>query len=430
MRNITPVLARAIVAVHLALLLIAPARAQIDAAAAQDHLRAAFHSYEAGDIESYAASLESAAGLNPFSVVTQYNLACAHARLGRDAEALGILDRLAALRVDFGMDDDEDFASLRSDLRFVHISESLEMYLEPVRNSRRLFTVEQPGLIPEGIALDPASDRVFVGSMRSGDIYTMDSERHWSVFASVRHEGKLAAVGLEVDSVRGILWAVGAAFETVEGYDPDAVPRTGLFGFDLDSGQLLHKYIADPSFNGFNDVTVAPSGDIYLSGGGVAMLRNGADRIEKIETSISIIGSNGITLGPGANRLFVSSYPVGVAVIDLPSGRARWLQPPVNTTLYGIDGLYWYDGGLVGVQNGVEPWRLIRMQLDDAMENVSSVSFIEFANADFTPTTGSIVGDVITYLGAGPQPDAIQEDFPPALAPYAGETIVMVAPLN
>jgi len=82
------------------------------------------------------------------------------------------------------------------------------------------------------------------------------------------------------------------------------------------------------------------------------------------------------------------------------------------------------------VQNGVQPWRLIRMQLNDEQTAITHVRLIEFANEDMTPTTGAIVGDVIHYVGQGPQPDSVPLQFPEAIAQFAGKTIVMTAPLN
>jgi hypothetical protein len=407
-----------------------PAAAQADAAAAQEYLRAATAAYREGDFEGLTAALETAAELNPFSLYTRYNLACAYARTGRGEDALDILQALVAARVDFGMADDTDLESLRENPEFTRLVDLLEERVQPVTASTHRFTFDEPGLIPEGIAIDAATNRLFIGSMRTGDIYVIDAEDRLSNFAVVRHGGKLAAIGLEVDPARGVLWAIGSAFDTVEGFDADAPMRTGVFGFDLETGELLHKVIGDESFTGFNDVTVAPSGDVYLSGAETGVVRKGGDIVEHLKTSIPIYGSNGITLDADGSHLIVSSYPVGIAVIDLQTGQANWLQAPADTTLYGVDGLYWHEGDLVAVQNGVNPWRLIRMELDENLTTVTSVRLIEFANDDIGPTTGAIDGDVIHFVGHGPQPDAVPDGFPAALAPMAGKTIVMTAPLN
>jgi len=407
-----------------------PALAQMDAAAAQDHLRAADEAYRDGNYEEFTASLETAVALNPFSLYTRYNLACGYARTGRDTEALQILRDLVAARIDFDMAEDEDLESLRDNPEFSRLVNTLERRLQPVLVSEHRFSIEQLGLIPEGIAIDDESGRTFVGSMRSGDIYVVDATGQLSKFATVQHDGKLAAIGLAVDVPRSMLWAVGTSSRLVEDFDPDAPVRSGAFGFDLVTGRLRVKFMAENPTNGFNDVAIAPSGDIFLSGDALSVIRTGSTAIETIDTSMQIYGSNGIAVRPDGKRLFASSYPVGIAAVHPETGESYWLEAPADVSLYGIDGLYWYEGDLIGVQNGVQPWRLIRMQLNDEQTAITHVRLIEFANEDMTPTTGAIVGDVIHYVGQGPQPDSVPLQFPEAIAQFAGKTIVMTAPLN
>lgn len=419
-----------LIGISLLLLAETPTLAQGDVAMAQIHLRAANDAYRQADYETFTAELETALALNPHSIYTRYNLACGYARTGHHAKAKSILRQLVDWRIDFGYADDVDLASLHDDPDFAELNKSLEQKLTPVRSSRHRFTSEQLGLIPEGIAIDITSGRMFISSMRTGDIYVVDDEDRMARFATISHEGKLAAIGLVTDAARGMLWAIGSSFDTVEDFDASAPTRTGLFGFDLRTGQLVQKFIGDESFTGFNDVTVAPSGDIYLSGGELGIVRQDSDVIEHFETEMKIYGSNGIAMDPDGKHLFVSSYPVGVAVIDLQTGASSWLQAPSDATLYGIDGLYWYAGDLIAVQNGVNPWRLIRIRLDKRQTSVSSVEFIEFANDEFEPTTGAIVDGAIHYVGQGPQPHPVPANFPPALARFAGKTIVMTAPLH
>ena len=407
-----------------------PALADTDAAAAQDHLRAADQAYRDGDYAGFTASLETATVLNPYSLYTRYNLACGYARTGRHAEALEILQDLVDARIDFGMAGDADLESLHDNPEFTRLVQTLERRLQPVSVSEHRLTLDQLGLIPEGIAYDPDSGRTFLGSMRNGDIFVIDDGGQLSKFATVQHDGKLAAIGLSVDGPRNILWAVGTSFNLVEDFDPEAPVVSGVFGFDLVSGQLRDKFIADKPTNGFNDVAIAPSGDIYLSGDALSVIRTGNAAIETIATSMQIYGSNGIAVRPDGDQIFVSSYPVGIAAVHPQTGESRLLDAPDEVSLYGIDGLYWYEGDLIGVQNGVQPWRLIRMQLNEEQTAVTSVRLIEFANEDLTPTTGVIVGDVIHYVGQGPQPDSVPTQFPDAIARFAGKTIVMTAPLN
>ena len=403
-------------------MMVEPAFAQHPVAEAQIHQREAAQSYRTGDFEGFTRSLEIALELNPASYATRYNLACGYALTGRNEEALMLLTELTNAKVDFGMARDPDFTSLRDTERFQELVALLESSIIPISNSSTRLTVEQLGLMPEGIAIDEETGRLFFGSMRNGNIYVIDSKGSLSKFSTVRYDGKLGAIGITVDNARNLLWSIGTAFFQVEEFDADAPARSGVFGFDLTTGELKHEYIADASVQGLNDVTVAPSGDLYVSGNVLHVIRAGSDAMEPFATSPDPFGSNGITVEPSGKTLFVSSYPVGIAAIDIDSGALHFLDAPQATPLYGIDGLYWYEGDLIAIQNGIQPWRLMRLSLNDDLTAVTDVRVIEFANDDITPTTGAIVGHEIHYVGQGPAPEVSPSQFPEALAPFSARS--------
>jgi len=399
-------------------------------AESQRHQQEATVAYQAGDYEGFTRSLERAHELNPASFATKYNLACGYARTGRTDAALDLLEQLAIAQVDFGMADDPDLASLRELPRFKAMVDLIESSIVPISNSTELLTVNQLGLWPEGIALDPDTNRLFFGSMRSGDIYVVDAERRWSKFASVGDIGTYSAIGMTVDSDRKILWTVGTWFFAAEGFDAENPMASGLFGFDLTTGELRQEYLVDPSVTGLNDVAVAPNGDIYVSGSQIHVLRNGSDKLQPLPTETESFGANGLTVDPAGTKLFISSYPVGIGVIELDTGSLRFLDSPAERPLYGIDGLYWHEGDLVGIQNGIQPWRLLRMRLNRDVTEVTSVEVIEFANEALTPTTGAIDGNRIIYVGQGPAPEAAPSQFPQTTRPFLGSTVIMTAPLD
>ena len=419
-----------IAAVICLLLASLPTAAQTDAVAAQDHLRAATQAYRDGDYEGFTTSLEQAVALNAFSLYTRYNLACAYARTGRDGEALKILRQLVGQRIDFGMAEDPDLESLHDNPEFVRLVNELEQRVQPVLVSEHRFTVDELGLIPEGIAHDAQTGRIFLGSMRSGEIFMIDDTGQFSKFATVSQAGDLAAIGMSIDRSSNTLWVIGSSFFLTEQFETDAPARAGIFGFDLDSGELTRNYMAQDATTTFNDVVIGATGDLYISGSELSVVRSGSDAIEAIATSTPVYGSNGIAVRPDGERIFVSSYAVGIAAVHPETGETFWLDAPDDVSLYGIDGLYWYEGDLVAVQNGVQPWRLVRLQLNDEQTAVTHARLIEFANSDVTPTTGAIVGDLIHFVGQGPDPESLPAQFPDAMAGSAGKTIVMTAPLN
>lgn len=396
---------------------------------AQEAQRSAAAAYRNHDFAGFTTQLEKALALNPASVATRYNLACGYALTGNTERALELLAQVANLGIDYGMAHDPDLATLHDNPKFTDLLTRLERKLAPVSASSPFFTVDELGLIPEGIALDPATGRLFFSSMRNGGIYVID-DVGLSRFAAIEEPAGFSAIGLTVDSSRKWLWVIGTATDLAEHYDADAEIRAGVFAFDLTTGEPRGRFLADPSFDAFNDVAVAPNGDVYLSGTVPGVIRAGSDTIRAMETTPELAGTNGITVTPDGGTLFTSVYPLGLAAVDLASGAARIIGAPQSETLYGIDGLYWHEGDLVAIQNGINPWRLVRIELDAKQRQVSAIHVIEFANPDVAATTGAIVGSDIRYIGAGPAPDPAPGHVPERLVPSFGKTVIMTAPLD
>jgi hypothetical protein len=190
------------------------------------------------------------------------------------------------------------------------------------------------------------------------------------------------------------------------------------------------RFLADPLVEGFNDVAVAPNGDLYLSGSRLSVVSPESGEIRPLPTSPALVGTNGIVVSADGDRLFTAVYPVGIATVDISTGRAHFLDLPENTTLYGIDGLYTHESDLVAIQNGTEPWRLLRIELDDRQRTVTAIRVLERGNPELTPTTGAIAGHEIIFVGQGAPPDPAPAHVPEPLVPFFGQTLIMAAPLD
>ncbi|MBT8079352.1 MAG: hypothetical protein KJO31_12305 [Gammaproteobacteria bacterium] len=406
------------------------AHAQSDIDAAQVELREAFAAYNAKDYEAFVISVKKALALNQHSIATRYYLARGYALTGQIDQALEVLGYLVSRNIDYGYAEHRDFESLRGDPRFARLITELAERTSPVINGLHRYTIDQLGIIPEGIAHDAATNRLFLSSMRTGDIYVLDADNSLSLFATVKDAQPMAAIGLFADSERHLLWAVGATFEMTRGFDPDAETQTGVFGFDLTDGTLQKKILAGDVATFFNDLTVAADGRIYLSGSDLCVIEPHSDTIERLPVEPHITGSNGVTATPDGKFLFVSSYPVGVYAIELETGQARLLELPANASLYGIDGMYVRGGSLVAVQNGIEPWRLVHIELDENFGAVTGIQVLEFGNPDIGPTTGALDGDVIHLVGQGPAPESAPGHFPGNLREFLGKTVIYSVPVD
>ncbi len=420
----------AAVLLFISLLAAANVGAQEGVAESQQYLRDAAQLQAAGDDAGAIRALETARALNPASLYTRYNLAAAYARTGDTQRALDLLAALARARVDFGVSEDADFAALHDRPQFEALLEQLALATAPQVNSQVHYEVQRIDLVPEGIAWDAAGQKLLFGSMRTGEIFALDGSGQVTKFAELRHATPLAAIGMTVDEKRGLLWVIGSPSFLTERQDAEADALAGVFAFDVATGKERLRFLSDDAGYGFNDVTVAPDGDVYLSGEFLSVLRDGTGPLRRLATSVPVYGSNGIVVTADNRHLITASYPSGIAVVRLSDGVTHFLRAPDNTELYGIDGLYLYDGDLVAIQNGIKPWRLMRFALAADLSEITDTITIDFGNPLITATTGAIVGDQIRFIGQGPAKAELPPHVPEQLREYAGRTAIMTAPLD
>ena len=143
---------------------------------------------------------------------------------------------------------------------------------------------------------------------------------------------------------------------------------TGVFAFDLRTGALAHKYVLperSPAHR-FDDLTVAGNGRVFVSDGGsgiVYTIEPGGASLDVFVPAGTIQGPNGLATTPDGKWLYVSDYAGYIFRVDTATKAATRLEAPSDVALYGIDGLAWHKGTLIGVQNGVEPARVLRLDL-------------------------------------------------------------------
>ena len=100
---------------------------------------------------------------------------------------------------------------------------------------------------------------------------------------------------------------------------------------------------------------------------------------------------------------------MGVFDFDVRSKTVRKIASLANTTMLGIDGLYFYNGSLIGVQNGVKPSRIIRVRLSKDFQSFEKFEIVESNNPKFSePTLGVIINGELLF-NANSQWDDINE---------------------
>lgn len=365
-----------------------------------DHYDRGVAALEAKKPEQATAELALAAVELPGEPEVLYALAKALALSGDSAGALRMLGRVVAMGYGAGAAADPAFASLTALPGFRTLAPRIAENEKPIVNAAPAFTIPEADLIPEGIAWDPKTRTLFLGSLAKKKIVAVAPDAAVRDFVPSGRDGLPLVLGMKVDGDGKSLWACTAEGDPAEGASPTR--HAWLYRFDLATGKTLGKF---PSPEGgkhlFNDLALAKGGDVYLTDseeGSVYRLRAGADAVERLLPAGSFVYPNGIALSDDGRWLYVA-HAAGITVRDLSTGSLFPLSAPEDVSLSGIDGLSFWRGALIGVQNGTRPHRVVLFALAPSLDRVMGARVLERGNPLFDiPTTGAVAGDAYYFM--------------------------------
>jgi sugar lactone lactonase YvrE len=209
-----------------------------------------------------------------------------------------------------------------------------------------------------------------------------------------------------VDAAHDDLWAVSGALPQMQAYEPKLDGKSALFRFDLRSGGLQASYsAADGAAHQFNDLCVAPDGEVYVadSGGGVYVWTPGAKALTPLAATHDLRSSQGLALSEDGHYLYIADYSLGIYAYDLSAGTLMHITTPTDVTSFGVDGLYVHGHSLLATQNGVTPQRVIRFDLDSSGLHITGAHTLDVNDPQVPePTLFTAVGDTL-YLVANSQ---------------------------
>ena len=322
---------------------------------------------------------------------------------------------------------DTGFEAVWNNPEFQKIREDLANEEPRTPDAPVAFRLADPKLIPEGIAYDSKQDQFFIGSVGQKKIVSANRKSEIKDFSKPA-DNLDCVLGLFVASEQEQLYAV-----STNGFLDDAQKqrRNTVVRYDLRTGLLVNRYDA-PDANQLNDLTIAADGTIYAtdSASGTLFRKKPAEKtLTPLGAKGALPGANGITLG--AEGTLYIAISTGIARIDLSTGAPTRLPQPDTVVTGGCDGLYWYRGDLVGIQNVTNPGRVIRIALADQGTRISGITVLQSRRQpEFDePTTGAIAGDALyvianSYVGHF-QPNGSLKD-PDQLKP----TAIVAVPLK
>lgn len=389
--------------------------------------RRAAEAYAAEDHQAWVTALENLHRLRPFNYDFMRQLVMGYALTGDTSRAFNMMLRMQQQGLAADWDNVEEVDSLRQYPLYAHLRDLMKSAAEPAGQASEVFKIDAAYPMPEALAFDAETGRIFVGTVRDGLILVRGpDDAGLTRFAGPEEIPGLRAVfDLLVDEARGHLWVATGATGQYRGARTSDFGRTALIKLDLETGEKLGEFrvLPDGRQHMLGALALAADGTVYAADGAAPLiyrLRPGDQRPTPLLGAPFFTGLRGIALSEDDQRLYVADYDLGVFFFNLDEQREGFaLGIPETLNLGGIDGLYQWNGHLVIIQNGVTPQRVLRLKLDDSGTRVASLATMAKALPAFdNPTFGTVAGDDLLFLAAshwrlvGPDGRAIDPPLP------------------
>lgn len=411
----------------------APAQADSLAAVARAEYRAGLDAWLAGDLATARTRMVQAATAWPGQPAYVFAAARASARLGDTSATALWLHRAADLGHGRDVGTDADFSGVAAAAGVQAAVARLEGNRGPLVRSHLGFVIPDSGFFAEGVDADPVRREWYVGSIRRGQVVRIDARGRVEPFA----EGaRLDAVfGIRVDAGRRRLWLTTRGTPMRDGFRPGEAMRSTVLVFSLEDGKLLgQSTLPDDGLpRTLGDLAVAPrDGSAYITDSERPVLYRATYRegdgvsVEPWVSHRLFRSLQGIALAGDSALAYVADYSHGLLLVDLDRRAVRELPAPSGSTTLGLDGLCYWRGSVIGIQNGASPPRVVRLHLSrdgDAVERLEVIDRHLPLAAE--PTVGTVLDGRLYYVanshwplyddegrlkpGAHPAPTAILE---------------------
>lgn len=254
----------------------------------------------------------------------------------------------------------------------------------------------------EGIAYDPATRRLFVGTVIEGRLAYLEKGAWHEIPVGFPRSGLF---GMAIDAKRRLLWiGTGAVAETGVRSDPLA----GLIAIDLDGLKVVQRVRVPSDKPGVvGDVTVGPDRTVYASNsesGAIHRYRPGGAGMADLVPPGLFKNPQGMALSRDGRNLYVADYHSGLWIVRLRDGRVTPIAIDRPAMLDGIDGLVKLPGSntLLATQNGTAPRRILRLTLSPDGTRVARIQPLQVLPAEaHDPTLATLVGGNLWFVGDG-----------------------------
>lgn len=357
-----------------------------------------------GDLERLAWTLQRLAQLMPNTGELKLALASVYAEQGEKSKTYDVLLHMQQQGFGYDIANDPAFAKVNDTRVWNYIVENLAANMKPFGEGKVAFTLPKGDYLFESLVFDPKRKQFLVGSVREGKIYLVGKDGKVSDFIVPSAENGLWSVyAMAADPDSDSLYVASTSSVYFKGFKQEDFGKAGVFKFKLSTGKLVAKYLLQPDSQPrtLSSIAAGKNGQVFAADG----LRNVIYRLDGSELKMLVenprlTSLRGLAVSGDGKRLYFADYALGVFGVDLAAGKGFDLDySAAKLVLGGVDGLYWYDGTLVVIENGMSPKRVMRLSLGPDGRKVGKVMPLDVANPAFAlPTYGAIDGDGLYFV--------------------------------
>src|SRR5271154_5902455 len=357
---------------------------------------------DAQEIRNQIAAVQKLQSTLPDRGAPLYFLAAAKEHLRENREALALLKECLALQEGFDPSGDPAFLGLKEIKEFTAQIENLHRDFPVVAQAREAVRTTEKDLVPEGLAYDVQRNVFYLSSLNRRKIVEIGRDGRSFDFVPAERYRLLPVLGIRISLSDNTVWA--------DSFTDSG--QTELLHFDA-TGRLLGRFKPEGSGkHGFNDLVIRKNGEVITTdslGNIVLRFDPTARTFAALPVHRALFYPNGIALSEDDHTLYIGDS-LGVVRLDLVNGESRDVDPGPKSTLAGIDGLYWHNGSLIGIQNGIGSPRVAAFRLSSDGRRVTRTTVLENrSKLCVLPTTGAIRGSDFFFI-ANSQIDNMNND--------------------
>ncbi len=421
-------------------------RNDLDKADYNEYYSEGLAAYQKKDFATAVDNFEKSYWLNKENLTVLYSYSKALIQNNKYEEALEMVNRMADKRFYLlsNIEEDTTFNRLSPLPGFDKVLKKVEAAKQPVNNSEIAFTIPEKDLVPEGVAFDNNTGKLYLSSMYKRKILQITKEGEITDFKKEAEDDLLSTFGMEVDEKRNHLWVATAFAANGMATRQRVIPqdtRSTIHKYDLTSGRLIKKYEYDNKGEAhfFNDLTITSNGDVYITESltsKIYKIPNETDELEVFYHADPLFFFlNGLALNEDESLLYVTSSE-GISALNLQTKNWQLIRYPADVSLQGIDGMAFYKNSLICHQTGYPNNSINQYFLDESGYKITGTKIIESHNPNFDQAaTGEVAGDYYYYLANGQMQSAYvwnDQGIPVSIQPMheLEDIIIMRVKLN